>query len=215
MSEGTKYDEGKFPLSYISRRANEQESRVLLFGASKYARWNWAKGMAWSRLLDAALRHITAYADGEDVDPETGISHLAHARCDLGFLLDYEVSHPELDDRRGHYTEPDATGNSNQLKLSLGDNFEAHTTATLDSSHSDHVGSDTCWYCFAVDDAQCSSANDRPASPGSPSAYGDDQSEAELYSRLRELLGGRGQVDGSSETIQRCSDPRCQTCGNS
>jgi hypothetical protein len=46
------------------------------------------------------MRHIGAYADGENLDGETGLSHLAHARCCLGFLLDYEVEHPELDDRR-------------------------------------------------------------------------------------------------------------------
>lgn len=120
--EGTKHDEGKPPLSFISRRANEQEARVLLFGANKYARWNWAKGMAWSRLLDAAMRHLAAYSDGEDFDPETGISHLAHVRCCVGFLLDYEVNHPEFDDRRGHYKDP----NDKQLNLPIGDNFETH-----------------------------------------------------------------------------------------
>lgn len=97
---GRKYDNGKPPLSWIPRRANEEEAKVLASGAAKYARWNWAEGMAWSRLLDAAMRHIGAYADGENLDGETGLSHLAHARCCLGFLLDYEVEHPELDDRR-------------------------------------------------------------------------------------------------------------------
>lgn len=97
---GNKLDAGKPPLSWIPRVANEEEARVLAFGAKKYARWNWAKGIAWSRVLDAAMRHLGAFADGEDVDPETGISHLAHARCCTGFLLDYLKEHPELDDRR-------------------------------------------------------------------------------------------------------------------
>lgn len=100
FKEGLKYDSGKPPLSLISRRANEEEAKVLAFGANKYARWNWANGIAWSRILDAALRHIGAFADGENFDAETGLSHLAHARCCLGFLLDYEKEHPELDDRR-------------------------------------------------------------------------------------------------------------------
>jgi len=46
------------------------------------------------------LRHVYAYADGETLDLETGISHAAHARCGLAFLLDFEKEHPELDDRR-------------------------------------------------------------------------------------------------------------------
>lgn len=98
--EGLKFDDGKPPLSLISRRANEQEARVLDFGRRKYNSWNWSLGMQWSRVLDAVMRHVAAYADGETFDPESGLSHLAHARCGLGFLLDYEESHPELDDRR-------------------------------------------------------------------------------------------------------------------
>lgn len=95
-----KYDVGKPPLSLIPRAAHIAEAEVLAFGAKKYAAWNWSKGMAHSRLIDAALRHITAYADGEDVDPESGLSHLAHARCCLGFLIELTQTHPDLDDRR-------------------------------------------------------------------------------------------------------------------
>jgi hypothetical protein len=99
-TEAKKFDSGKPPLSLIPRRANEEEAKVLDFGRQKYGAWNWAKGMDWSRLVDAGMRHMTAFADGEDVDPESGLSHLAHARACLGFLLDYEKEHPELDDRR-------------------------------------------------------------------------------------------------------------------
>lgn len=82
-----KFDDGKPPISMINREALEQEAHVLAFGASKYGRENWKNGLEEHRLLDAALRHIIAYADGEHVDPESGLSHLAHARCSLGFLL--------------------------------------------------------------------------------------------------------------------------------
>lgn len=100
LAQGTKHDQGKAPLSLIPRAALVAEAQVLAFGKQKYDAWNWAKGMEWSRLLDAALRHITAYADGENNDVESSLNHLAHARCCLGFLLDYVESHPELDDRR-------------------------------------------------------------------------------------------------------------------
>lgn len=100
MAQGNKFDSGKPPLSLIPRLAQEEEAMVLAFGGKKYEYWNWAKGMQWSRLIDAAQRHMLAYADGEDVDPESGLSHLAHARCCLGFLIDYRKEHPELDDRR-------------------------------------------------------------------------------------------------------------------
>jgi len=97
---GRKDDAGKPPMSLVSRRAMEEEAKVLDFGKRKYDAWNWSEGIAWSRCLDAVLRHVYAYCDGESLDPESGLSHLAHARCGLGFLLDFEQSHPELDDRR-------------------------------------------------------------------------------------------------------------------
>lgn len=96
---GTKYDSGKPPLSLIPRSAIEAEGRVLAFGAKKYAPDNWRKGFAWRRLIDAALRHVYAVADGEDRDPETGELHAAHARCMLGFLIEHQVSGLGVDDR--------------------------------------------------------------------------------------------------------------------
>ena len=98
---GTKHDAGKPPISLISSKAILEEAKVMAYGEKKYGRDNWRKGFAYSRLLDAALRHILSYNDGEDLDSETGISHLAHARCCLGFLIEQEVTHPELDDRHG------------------------------------------------------------------------------------------------------------------
>lgn len=96
---GVKFDAGKPPLSLIPKSALDQEALVLGFGAAKYGRNNWRKGIAWSRLIDATLRHITAFNEGEDFDPETGLSHLAHARCGLAFLIEYSETHKELDDR--------------------------------------------------------------------------------------------------------------------
>lgn len=97
--EAKKFDTGKPPLSLISRAALEEEARVMAFGAQKYDAHNWRKGMDFSRLMDAALRHIYAFADGEDKDPETGLSHLAHARCCLAFLIEYEGTKIGTDDR--------------------------------------------------------------------------------------------------------------------
>ena len=96
---GIKYDQGKAPLGMIPSVALIEEANVLAFGAEKYDRDNWRKGMKWSRLLDAALRHITAYNEGEANDEESGISHLAHARCCLGFLLHYAKHGTGEDDR--------------------------------------------------------------------------------------------------------------------
>ena len=94
-----KFDQDKLPLHLLSTEALNQTAAVLAFGADKYAAHNWRKGFLWSRPLAAAMRHITAFNAGEDVDPESGLSHLAHAACCIMFLLEFEKTHPELDDR--------------------------------------------------------------------------------------------------------------------
>ena len=94
-----KADTGKAPISLVPRSAIVAEAEVLGFGAQKYAAHNWRKGMKWSRLGDAALRHLLAWIDGEDVDPETGLSHLAHLRCCAGFLIEYQAAGLGDDDR--------------------------------------------------------------------------------------------------------------------
>lgn len=61
---------------------------VLMFGAIKYERDGWKKlDNADRRYLAAAFRHLTAYAEGEKNDIESGLPHLAHATCCLIFLL--------------------------------------------------------------------------------------------------------------------------------
>jgi len=94
-----KFDQNKLPLNLLSTEALNQTAAVLQFGAQKYAEHNWRKGFAWSRPLAAAMRHITAFNAGEDKDPESGLSHLAHAMCCIMFLLEFEKTHQELDDR--------------------------------------------------------------------------------------------------------------------
>lgn len=94
-----KHDTDKLPMHLLSTEALEQIAAVLQFGADKYAAHNWRKGFVWSRPLSAALRHILAFNRGEDRDPESNLSHLAHAACCLMFLLEFEKTRPELDDR--------------------------------------------------------------------------------------------------------------------
>ncbi|MDX5592591.1 dATP/dGTP diphosphohydrolase domain-containing protein [Pseudovibrio sp. SPO723] len=64
---------------------------VLTFGARKYAPDNWSK-VEKERYWDALYRHLGAFHRGEKEDPETGIHHLAHAACNILFLLWHETS---------------------------------------------------------------------------------------------------------------------------
>lgn len=96
---GLKHDQGKPDMSLLSGIALLKVAEVMSFGKNKYAAHNWRGGFSWSRPLAACLRHVFAYLGGEDKDPESGISHLAHAVCCLMFILEFEETHKELDDR--------------------------------------------------------------------------------------------------------------------
>lgn len=98
--DAKKFDTGKATFDLLPMEALSEIQRVLDFGAQKYAAWNWAKGMAWLRLWNACLRHLFAWARGEDTDPESGLPHLAHAGCCILFLLAYERMRLGTDDRR-------------------------------------------------------------------------------------------------------------------
>jgi hypothetical protein len=99
MSSGIKHDQEKPDMSLLSSIAIVKMAQVMTYGKKKYSAHNWRGGLAFSRLLAAALRHIFAYLGGEDKDPETGLSHLAHASCCLMMLLEQESTRPDLDDR--------------------------------------------------------------------------------------------------------------------
>lgn len=87
-TEGRKYDTGKPDYTLLPWDAVEEIVKVLDFGARKYARDNWKHvDGAKTRYLAAAFRHMAAHNRGETCDPETGLSHLAHAGCCVLFLL--------------------------------------------------------------------------------------------------------------------------------
>jgi hypothetical protein len=78
-----KHDQEKIDLSFISLTLMEEVAKVRTFGAKKYSRGNWLK----------------AFNSGQDLDPESGLSHIAHAVCCLEHLLNDIKNHPQNDDR--------------------------------------------------------------------------------------------------------------------
>ena len=54
-------------------------------GAADKAQWQKVED-GHRRYFDAALRHLTAWQTGEQVDAESGLPHLAHAICCLLFM---------------------------------------------------------------------------------------------------------------------------------
>jgi hypothetical protein len=90
LSQGMKFDKNKPDYSLLPFAAVDEVVKVLTYGAAKYDRFNWEKVEA-VRYQAATMRHFSTHMQGEKIDPESGISHLAHAVCSLLYLLDFEL----------------------------------------------------------------------------------------------------------------------------
>lgn len=94
-----RYNEGKLPMHLVPTDAIKAMAGVLQVGADKYELRNWERGAYYSVPYASLMRHLTAFWEGEDIDPESGQPHIAHVLTNAAFLLRYQNEFPELDDR--------------------------------------------------------------------------------------------------------------------
>lgn len=88
--QSAKADKGKLELSLVNPQLVKAVAEVRMYGTEKYGdSENWRK-VEPKRYVDALYRHLLAYIEGNEVDEESGLSHLAHMACNLSFLLDKE-----------------------------------------------------------------------------------------------------------------------------
>lgn len=88
--QSAKADKGKLELSLVNPELVKAVAEVRMYGTEKYGdSENWRK-VKPKRYVDALYRHLLAYIEGNEVDEESGLSHLAHMACNLSFLLDKE-----------------------------------------------------------------------------------------------------------------------------
>ncbi len=94
MSEvGLKFDDGKLRYDLSDDNAEEEFIAVLSFGAIKHGDNNWRHvAEAERRFYAAVRRHLRAWRRGQRYDAETRLHHLAHALCDLHFLLALDLT---------------------------------------------------------------------------------------------------------------------------
>ena len=97
--QALRYNSGKKKWSLVDFKSLEPMVDVLEFGAEKYAKWNWCKGMPVSAVSERLLRHMFAFLQGEDKDPESGIDHLGHIMCNAMFLSYIMREKSQYDDR--------------------------------------------------------------------------------------------------------------------
>ncbi len=87
--KGSMDDPRKLPIWLVPRALIDGAARALQHGAKKYAPGNWMRGMDYSEVYSALQRHLLAWNEGEDIDPDSGLNHLDHAAACLGFLSEY------------------------------------------------------------------------------------------------------------------------------
>lgn len=91
----------KLPLHLWPEAASIMGCLGLLDGALKYGRSNWREsGVRVSIYIDACRRHLAAYFEGEDTDPDSGLPHLCHALACLAIIVDAGNSGKLTDDRQ-------------------------------------------------------------------------------------------------------------------
>ena len=93
---GVKHDVGKDDWTLAPWGALTEMVAVLTHGAQKYSRHNWKTVIAEEggveRYQAALMRHLVADFRGEELDPDSGFSHKAHAMCCLAYLLEHRLS---------------------------------------------------------------------------------------------------------------------------
>lgn len=90
----------KAPMSTVSAPVMAEVGVAMLEGACKYGRHNYrAVGVQSAVYYDATMRHLMAWWEGEDVDPDSGLSHVTKAIASLVVLRDAMLRGMLTDDR--------------------------------------------------------------------------------------------------------------------
>ena len=99
MNEAIKDDQNKIRMDLLPPDALNEIAKVLTYGANKYGKDNWANGFDYHRIYGALQRHLNAFWNGEDIDKDSNLSHLACAGANILILLSHTLRNIGNDDR--------------------------------------------------------------------------------------------------------------------
>jgi len=90
----------KVPLHLVPPALMHYSAAAFADGAEKYGPYNWREArISASTYYAAALRHMMAWWDGEEVAQDSGVHHLGHAAACLAMILD-TMGSERLNDNR-------------------------------------------------------------------------------------------------------------------
>lgn len=132
----------KVPLSTLSMPVLFECGLGMMEGAIKYRRHNYrAIGVRASVYFDATMRHLGAWYEGEDIDPDSGLNHITKAITSLMVLRDAMIRDKMVDDR-----PPSTTGFIQPLNEKMKEllaKYETHLTPyTIDDTEGDAYNAD-------------------------------------------------------------------------
>lgn len=90
----------KAGISNVPAQVVAELGLAMLEGAAKYGRHNYrVAGVRASVYYDAAMRHLMAWWEGEDIDPDSGLPHVVKAMACLAVMRDAQINNKLSDDR--------------------------------------------------------------------------------------------------------------------
>lgn len=96
----------KVPLHCLPMKPLLEVGLAMMEGGRKYGAHNYRKmGVRSSVYFDAAIRHLIAWWEGEDIDPDSGIHHLMKLAADMFVIRDAMYMGNCEDDRPIRYPD--------------------------------------------------------------------------------------------------------------
>jgi len=90
----------KCPLHLLPPYALRETAWVHKAGAEEYGPYNWRYTKVNATTYISALgRHLLAWQEGQDLDPKSGLTHLAHIAANANILIDAQKHGSLIDDR--------------------------------------------------------------------------------------------------------------------
>ena len=134
----------KLPLAWVPPRVLTEIGLALGEGGTKYGPYNYRQdGCLASVYYSATLRHLFAWFEGQDLDPDSGLSHVTKAIASLTVLRDSMMAENWVDDRP-QGGSPECIQDANELFRGIRDRY-------LDKSKTDK---ESKYYSFALKDSE-------------------------------------------------------------
>lgn len=87
LPKADRFNTNKPKWSIIDFPSIEPLVKALEYGANKYSRDNWKKGLDEDEIIDSTLRHLIKLNQKEDIDEESGVMHEGHIMANMMFLV--------------------------------------------------------------------------------------------------------------------------------